>query len=133
MHGAFNEDFVNLANTLIKDWRILIKYYRKNSLPHLLAYENAANGITLNSTYCLSFDDESALSKKERTITIPANSSEERYDGSQAIPFYKRSIDICDKVSTAAWLLRDLIKIFSGIIRHSDDKQLLKLRAAEGL
>ena len=78
MHGVFNEGFVNLATALIKDWRILIKYYRKNSLPHLLAHENAANGIQLNSTYCLSFDDENALSKRERTITIPANSSEER-------------------------------------------------------
>jgi hypothetical protein len=45
MHGAFHEDFVNLATTLIKDWGILIKYYRKNSLPHLLAYENASNGL----------------------------------------------------------------------------------------
>ena len=87
MHGAFHEDFVNLANTLIKDWRIFINYYRKNSLPHLLAFENAAKGLLMNSTYCLSFEDESALSKRERTITIPANSSEERYDGSNAILF----------------------------------------------
>ena len=51
LNGAINDDFVLLATTLISDWRILINYYRKNSIPHLLAYENAASGISVNSSY----------------------------------------------------------------------------------
>jgi hypothetical protein len=36
-------------------------------------------------------------------------------------------------VNTAAWLLRDLIKIMSAIIRQRDESKGLKLRAAECL
>jgi hypothetical protein len=91
-----HDDFVSLAATLIEDWRILINYYRKHSLPHLLAFENATQGLATNSTYCLEFEGQSALQKRERTITIPANNTEERFDGSKAITYYNRSIHICD-------------------------------------
>jgi hypothetical protein len=62
------------------------------------------------------FDTQTALSKKERTITIPSSSIDEGFDGSLAVPFYNRSIDIWCKVNTPAWLLRDLIKILCNII-----------------
>ena len=88
LQGAVHKDFITLANTLIKDWRILIKYHRKFSLPHLLANENETKGLRMNSTYCLSFDGQKAMSKRERTITIPASTSEERFDGSLALPYF---------------------------------------------
>ena len=75
-------------------------------------------------------DSHEELSIKERTITIPSDSKEEKFDGSLALPYLNRSIDICDKVNAAQWLLRDLIKIFSAFSRQSDDQARLKLQAA---
>jgi hypothetical protein len=51
MHSAISGDFILLATILIRDWRILLKFYRKNSLPHLFTYENPASGLSLNSKY----------------------------------------------------------------------------------
>ena len=75
-------------------------------------------------------DGQEELSIKERTITIPSDTKEEKFDGSLALPYFNRSIDICDKVNAAQWLLRDLIRIFTAFSRQSDDQGCLKLLAA---
>jgi hypothetical protein len=47
--GAIRKSFVNLATTLIKDWRILMKYYRQRAVPHLIAFEDATIDIASHS------------------------------------------------------------------------------------
>jgi hypothetical protein len=64
-------------------------------MPHLLAYENASLNLSANSKFQLIIDSQRPLSKKERTITIPGRINEENIDGSLAVPYYNRSIDIC--------------------------------------
>lgn len=39
MRCAFEPTFLLVAEALIEDWRWLLKYYRKNTLPHLLVLE----------------------------------------------------------------------------------------------
>ena len=53
------------------------------------------------------FEGQGKLPKKERRITLPQQSNEE-YNGKLALHYYNRSLEICEQLNNAAWLLRDL-------------------------